>query len=57
MPIEALVLINPEIEPIGSEMKVGWEGCLSIPDVRGRVPRHTKIAVRAVDRTGSADRV
>ena len=51
--IEALVLINPEIEPIGSEMKVGWEGCLSIPDVRGRVPRHTKIAVRAVDRTGA----
>ncbi len=45
-------LINPEISPIGDEMADGWEGCLSIPDLRGVVPRHERIAVSALDRNG-----
>ena len=49
---EATVVINPEIVPNGSALEDGWEGCLSIPDVRGMVPRHTDITVRALDRTG-----
>ena len=36
---DAVALINPEITPEGSDKHDGWEGCLSIPDIRGRVPR------------------
>jgi peptide deformylase len=49
---EPTVIINPEVFPIGSELVEGWEGCLSIPDIRGRVPRAKEITVRALDRTG-----
>jgi len=49
---EAVVIINPEIVPNGSTMEDGWEGCLSIPDIRGMVPRYTEITVRALDRNG-----
>ena len=49
---EAAVIINPEIVPNGSEIEEGWEGCLSIPDIRGRVPRVRTIKVSALDRTG-----
>ena len=48
---EATVIINPEIVPSGSK-EDGWEGCLSIPDIRGMVPRFTEIAVSALDRHG-----
>ena len=51
---EALVVINPEITPNGTTMEEGWEGCLSIPDIRGMVPRHTDITVKALDRNGKA---
>ena len=37
---ELTVLINPEIEPVGDELEPGWEGCLSVPGLRGLVPRH-----------------
>jgi peptide deformylase len=47
-----LALINPEITPIGSEQIEDWEGCLSIPDIRGQVPRAREIRVRAFDRNG-----
>ena len=47
-----IALINPEIERVGDEIVEGWEGCLSIPDIRGRVPRYSDIVVRALDRTG-----
>jgi peptide deformylase len=47
-----MVLINPEITPIGEELVEDWEGCLSIPDIRGRVPRARQISVRAYDRRG-----
>ena len=47
-----VVLVNPEIVPEGDETESGWEGCLSIPDIRGIVPRAARIVVRAFDRTG-----
>ena len=47
-----VVVINPEVTPIGSTVKEDWEGCLSIPDIRGRVPRATRIRLRALDRHG-----
>jgi peptide deformylase len=49
---EAYVVVNPEIVPLSEEKAEGWEGCLSIPDIRGMVPRYTDILVRALDRTG-----
>jgi peptide deformylase len=47
-----VALINPEITPVGTDVVEDWEGCLSIPDIRGRVPRAREIRVRALDRTG-----
>ena len=47
---EPTVIVNPEIVPVGTELVEGWEGCLSIPDIRGRVPRARAIVVRALDR-------
>jgi peptide deformylase len=47
-----VVLINPEIVPAGDLVEPGWEGCLSIPDVRGLVPRAVDIRVEAYDRLG-----
>jgi peptide deformylase len=38
--------------PVGAAKSEGWEGCLSIPDIRGMVPRWTDISVRALDRKG-----
>src|SRR6267143_5093376 len=40
------VLINPVIEPVGSERALGWEGCLSVPGLRGVVPRDLYIRYR-----------
>jgi peptide deformylase len=51
---EALVVVNPEITANSSTIEEGWEGCLSIPDIRGMVPRHTDITVKALDRNGKA---
>ena len=47
-----VVLINPEVTPVGSDVEEDWEGCLSIPDIRGRVSRATDVKVRALDRHG-----
>ena len=52
-PSEPVALINPEVSPIGTEMRDDWEGCLSIPDIRGRVPRAREIKIRAFDRKGA----
>src|SRR5499426_4387275 len=49
---EATAIINPEIVPNGSDKREGWEGCLSIPDIRGMVPRFSDITVVALDRHG-----
>jgi peptide deformylase len=46
------VLINPEIEPIGEETALGWEGCLSVPGLRGVVPRHVRIRYRGLGLKG-----
>ena len=42
------VLINPVIEPIGDEMALGWEGCLSVPGLRGVVPRYLRVRYRGL---------
>lgn len=49
---DPVAIVNPEITVVGSEMLEGWEGCLSIPDIQGRVPRAAHITVRAMDRHG-----
>ena len=46
------VLVNPMVEPFPGELVYDWEGCLSIPDLRGLVPRHPAVRVRALDREG-----
>src|SRR6476646_8509593 len=51
--LEPIAVINPEITVVGKEVVEDWEGCLSIPDVRGRVPRAREIKVRAMDRNGA----
>jgi peptide deformylase len=50
--IPLTVYINPEITPLTDDMVEDWEGCLSVPGLRGRVPRYTKIRLRAYDRRG-----
>jgi peptide deformylase len=51
---EATVIVNPEIVPVAPTKEEGWEGCLSIPDIRGMVPRFTEITMAALDRHGKA---
>jgi peptide deformylase len=46
------VLINPELTSTSDEMTVGEEGCLSVPQIYDKVPRHARISVRALDRDG-----
>ena len=52
-PVPNTVLINPEIEPIGDEIGLNWEGCLSIPEMRGVVPRPLHIRYRGVNCDGA----
>jgi peptide deformylase len=47
------VLLNPRIEPLSSDEEEGWEGCLSVPGMRGMVPRFTRIRYRGVDPLGA----
>jgi peptide deformylase len=47
-----LILLNPEIEPLGDALESGWEGCLSIPGLRGVVPRHARIGYRGLTLEG-----
>jgi peptide deformylase len=49
---DAVAFINPEITVVGDQVVEGWEGCLSIPEIRGRVPRAQHIKVSALDRHG-----
>jgi len=52
------VLINPVVDSIGNEMEEGWEGCLSVPGMRGVVPRYTEIHYTGFDQYGNRiDRV
>ena len=51
-PVPQTVLINPVIEPLGDEQVDGWEGCLSVPGLRGVVPRFARIRYRGFDPQG-----
>ncbi|MFI4867746.1 MAG: peptide deformylase [Steroidobacterales bacterium] len=48
------VLINPVLEPLGVQLEPGWEGCLSVPGMRGLVPRYRQLHYRGVDQQGRA---
>ncbi|HTT05056.1 MAG TPA: peptide deformylase [Steroidobacteraceae bacterium] len=48
------VLINPQLEPIGGQIEQGWEGCLSVPGMRGLVPRYLQLRYRGFDERGHA---
>jgi peptide deformylase len=51
-PFPLVVLVNPELEPVGDETFDVNEGCLSVPDLRGTLPRHARVRVRFLDRHG-----
>ncbi|HXP31215.1 MAG TPA: peptide deformylase [Stellaceae bacterium] len=53
-PQELIALVNPVIEPLGPEMELGWEGCLSVPGLRGAVPRFARIRYRGATPEGEA---
>ena len=56
--IPLTILVNPVLEPIGTDTFDNYEGCLSVPNLRGVVPRHAELRVRALDRDGNEiDRV
>jgi peptide deformylase len=46
------VLINPVLTPLSDDMQEGWEGCLSVPGMRGLVPRYTQLRYRGYDPLG-----
>ena len=52
-PVPTTILVNPVIRPIGSEMEEGWEGCLSVPGMRGLVNRHTQLRYTGYDQHGN----
>ena len=52
--VPVTVLVNPEFEPVGEERVLGWEGCLSIPGLRGAVPRWQAIRYRGTGLSGEA---
>jgi peptide deformylase len=54
---EFTVFINPKITKLEGEIKEDFEGCLSVPDIYGKVPRHTKVRVKALDINGKEFRV
>ena len=51
-PVPLTVLVNPDISPVGEAMNEGWEGCLSVPGMRGLVPRYSNIHYRGLDAKG-----
>jgi peptide deformylase len=51
-PIPLRVLANPELRPLGDETFPSYEGCLSVPDLRGLLPRHAAVEVSYLDRDG-----
>jgi peptide deformylase len=48
-PVPYTVLINPVLEPLGAEVEGGWEGCLSVPGMRGLVPRYRRLRYQGYD--------
>lgn len=51
-PLETRVLLNPELTPLSDKELLGWEGCLSIPGLRGAVPRFARVHYRGFDLEG-----
>ena len=51
-PVPYTEIVNPVITPLGDAMEDGWEGCLSVPGLRGVVPRHARIHYRGLDPQG-----
>ena len=52
-PVPPTVLINPVVTPLGDELVEGWEGCLSVPGLRGQVPRLARIRYSGKDASGA----
>ncbi len=55
-PVPETVLINPVLKPLSEEMEEGFEGCLSVPGLRGSVPRYTKLHYEGFDQYGNVIR-
>lgn len=53
-PVPETILVNPLITPLDEEIEEGWEGCLSVPGMRGVVPRYRHIRYRGFDQHGEA---
>ena len=51
-PVPETILINPELTPVSEQKEDGWEGCLSVPGMRGLVPRYTGLRYRGYDQFG-----
>lgn len=51
-PVPLTILVNPEIQPVGEIIESDWEGCLSVPNMRGWVPRPRRIVYRGFDPQG-----
>jgi peptide deformylase len=51
-PVPQTILFNPVITPLTDEEELGWEGCLSVPGLRGEVPRFKQIRYQGIDETG-----
>lgn len=52
-PVPFTVLVNPVLQPLSEEMEEDWEGCLSVPGLRGVVPRHARLTYRGFDPDGA----
>ena len=50
--IPLMVIVNPVLTPVGEETATDWEGCLSIPDLRGMTPRYAAVRLEGYGRTG-----
>jgi peptide deformylase len=53
-PVPTTVLVNPRLTPLGPEVEEDWEGCLSVPGLRGVVPRFSRIRYQGFDAAGQA---
>jgi len=53
-PVPYTILINPLLTPVGNQMEEGWEGCLSVPGMRGLVPRYRSLRYQGYDQFGRA---
>ncbi len=53
-PVPQTVLLNPVITPLSEQREEGWEGCLSVPGLRGMVPRYTRLRYQGVDQYGQS---